>query len=235
MTPEGPVLEVSRVVKAYGGLRPLRVERLAVGASERVAVTGLDAPAAEVFVNLITGAALPDEGEVRVDGRSTASIADGDEWLASLDRFGIVSSRAVLLEEMTLAQNLSMPFTLEIDPVPPEIRSRVAALAAECGIAADWLDVRAGAAPPAVLVRAHVARGIALHPRLLVLEHPTAHVEPADREPLAADIARVSAQRALASLVLTMDQAFARTWGDRVLRLNAATGALRQEGKGWFW
>ncbi len=85
---------------------------------ERVALAGIDAGGAEVMLNLVTGASLPDEGEVRVFGRRTADVSDGDEWLASLDCFGIVSERAVLLEGATLTQNLALPFTLEIDPVP---------------------------------------------------------------------------------------------------------------------
>ena len=43
---------------------------------------GFDRPAAEVFVNLITGASLPDTGEVESLGRPTRAIADSDEWLA---------------------------------------------------------------------------------------------------------------------------------------------------------
>jgi len=107
-----PVLQISKVRKQYHGLRPLRIAELSIAAGERVALSGLDAGAAEVLVNLVTGASLPDEGEVIVTGRSTASIADGEDWLASLDRFGIVSPRAVLLDAATLLQNLAMPLSL---------------------------------------------------------------------------------------------------------------------------
>ena len=79
---------------------------------------GFDRPAAEVFVSLITGAALPDKGEVISLGRPTHDIADSDEWLAFVERFGIVSDRIVLLEAMTVAQNLAISFDLELDPVP---------------------------------------------------------------------------------------------------------------------
>src|SRR5215468_5905036 len=111
------VLRISGVRRKYQGLRPLRINALTIETGERVALSGLDAGAAEVLVNLVTGASVPDEGEVAVTGRTTASIADGDEWLASLDRFGIVSPRAVLLDSATLLQNLAMPLSLEIEPV----------------------------------------------------------------------------------------------------------------------
>ena len=55
---------------------------------------GVDGGAAEVLVNLVTGASVADRGVVRVLGRSNADIVDGDEWLASLDRFGHRQSSA---------------------------------------------------------------------------------------------------------------------------------------------
>ena len=146
MTAE-PVVEMRGVVKKYNALRPLRIAQLAIASGGRVALSGIDAPGAEVMLNLVTGASLPDEGEVRVFGQSTAAVANGDEWLASLDRFGIVSERAVLLEGATLTQNLALPFALEIDPVPPETVQRVELLADECGIGREFLAQRAGDVP----------------------------------------------------------------------------------------
>src|SRR5262249_9007740 len=95
------VLEIAGVSKSYGALRPLRLQQLAVASGESWAIVGLDQAAAELFVNLITGATLPDAGEVRIFGRPTAAIADSTDWLATVDRFGIVSDRAVLLDRLS--------------------------------------------------------------------------------------------------------------------------------------
>jgi ABC-type transporter Mla maintaining outer membrane lipid asymmetry ATPase subunit MlaF len=240
MTAAQDVLEISGVTKAYAGLRPLRIRSLRMAVAERVAIVGLDAGAAEVLVNLVTGAGLPDAGVVRVLGQQTAEITDGDAWLATLDRFGIVSDRAVMLEGATLAQNLAMPFTLEIEPVPADVRERVNALARDCGIAGDragWLDRPAGEAPPEVRLRAHLARGVALEPSLLLLEHPTAAVPEPARAGLADDIVRVTDARRLAALVMTQDQPFAARVAHRTLTLNGATGELAplRTSKKWFW
>ena len=56
------LVEISGVTRNYQGLRPLRIARLVVAAGERVSIAGLDAPAAELLMNLITGATLPDQG-----------------------------------------------------------------------------------------------------------------------------------------------------------------------------
>jgi ABC-type transporter Mla maintaining outer membrane lipid asymmetry ATPase subunit MlaF len=229
-----PVLEIQDVSKGYGGLRPLRIRSLGLQPGERVTIGGVDAGAGELFVSLVTGASLPDAGEIRVFGRSTREIASGEEWLDSLDRFGIVSPRAVLLEGSTLLQNLAMPFTLEIDPVPDAIGRRAEALARQCGIEPAWLGTIAGELPSDVRVRAHLARALALLPALLIVEHPTLGVAAGARRPLAADMVRASAGANVAALVLTSDDEFARIVAPRNLTLHGATGELKPLGRGWF-
>ena len=229
-----PLLELIDVQKQYQGLRPLRIQALAISPGERVAVLNVDAGAAEVLVNLVTGAGLPDRGEVRVMGQRTADIAGGDEWLASLDRFGIVSERAVLLEGATLEQNLALPFTLHIDAIPPDVRARVVALAGECGIPTAGLSQVAGDVPADVRARAHLAKALALDPMLLILEHPTALVPESARQAFARDIVRATEPRGLGALIITQDQAFATDAAHRALKLEPGTGALRPVRKGWF-
>jgi ABC-type sulfate/molybdate transport systems ATPase subunit len=231
-----PVVVMSGVRKHYQALRPLRIESLELRDGERVALGGIDAGAAEVLVNLVTGAGLPDSGEVRVFGRETSSITGGDEWLSSLERFGIVSPRAVLLEGSSLEQNLALPFTLEIDPIPPDVAIRVADLARECGIPDDpsWLARRAGDVPADVRARVHLARAVALAPDLLLLEHPTADVPEGARGAFADHVARVADRRSLTTLVITQDERFARRVAHRVLQLQPATGVLKPQRRGWF-
>lgn len=235
MTANGPLLEIFGLSKQYSGLRPLRIRELSINAGERVSIGGLDAGAGELLVNLVIGASVPDQGDVRVFARRTADIANGEAWLDLLERFGIVSPRGVLLEGSTLLQNLAMPFTLAIDPVPADVATRVQALAKECGIDADrWLPIRAGDLPPDVRVLAHLARALAPGPDLIVIEHPTAEVAADARAPLAAAIARACDARGVATLILTNDEAFAKAVAPRNLRLDGATGQLKPLKKGWF-
>jgi len=238
-----PVLEITDVEKRYQALRPFRLQALTIAPGERVAIVGLDAGAAEVLVNLVTGAGVADRGTVRVQGRNNADIANGDEWLESLDRFGIVSERAVLLEGATLEQNLAMPFTLQIDPVAPDIAERVVSLASACGLSVrtgDGTDAPvglrrlSGECSPEVKSRAHLARAIALDPVLLVLEHPTIGLPGTAVAAYAADIVRVTDARQMATLTLTQDQDFAHLVSHRTLKWSPATGALTTLKRGWF-
>ncbi len=229
-----PSLVVHGLVKSYGALRPLRIASLALLPAQRVAVAGLDGPAAEVLVNLLTGATLPEAGEIRLFGRATAAITDADDWLKTLDRFGIVSVRALLLGELTTAQSIAMSFTLSIDPVPARVLADVSRLAAEVGLTAD-LPIRVGDLPPAARARIHVARALALDPALLVLEHANALVAggpPGAPARLARDVARIARRRGIALLALTADPAFARAVAHDVFTFDAATGTLLRQ-SGW--
>lgn len=223
------------VVKAYGGLRPLRISNLEVAEGEAVSLSGLDVQAAEVFINLATGAALPDQGEVAVLGQPTSAITEGDSWLASLDRFGIVSHRAVLLEPMTALQNIAMSFTLSIDPVPPDTVAKVNALARDLDISKVDLEKPVAAMSGAGKVRVHLARALAAAPPLMLLEHPTINVDRGDVEVLAVSIAKGVKAGNASLLAITDDEVLARGLKGRRLKLNAATGALAEEKKRWWF
>ena len=226
MTPGDPVVRCSGVVKDYRGLRPLRLLDLTVAAGDRVVLSGIDVIGAEVVTNLINGATLPDAGEVRVFGQATHEIVDGEAWLAGLDRFGVVTARAVLLEGMTVRQNVALPLTIEIDPVPDSLVPEVDALAREAGIDDGWLERFAHESPVTVRMRIHLARALALSPRLLLMEHPTASLEAADRAALADDVRRVVEARGMTVLACSQDREFARRVATRHLQLHPGTGAL---------
>ena len=221
------ILRLNGIRKQYGGLRPLRVQSLTIRSGERVAVSGFDAGAAEVLVNLVTGASVPDEGTVEVCGRATHTISDGDEWLAWLDRFGIVTPRAVLLDAVSVQQNLAMPITLEIEPVPPDVAAQVEALAEAVGIDGAMLARPIAALDAALRARAHLARAIAPGPSLLIIEHPTVGFTPGQARPFGETVARVATSRSLATLIISEDVEFSAAAAERRLALHPATGELR--------
>jgi putative ABC transport system ATP-binding protein len=228
----GPVLTLTDVSKDYHGLRPLRIASLSVAAGEQVALVGFDEVSAEVFVNLVTGATLPDRGEVRLLGRLTADITDADDWMTLVDRVGIVSRRAVLLEGLTVVQNLAMPYTLEVEPPSAEVKERAVALAVDVGIHPATFERPIAELAPVDVFRARFARALALAPAVILFEHPTAEVARSDIVALAERCREVSSKRNIATVVLTADREFANASASRVLSWEPATGRLA--GSGWL-
>ncbi len=227
-----PILEIADLSKDYRGLRPLRIERLVVAAGEQVAIVGVDQPAAETFVNLVTGATLPDRGHVRLFGRPTSAISDSAEWLSVVDRFGIVTERAVLLDGLSVIQNVAVPFTLKIEPPPPDVEARAIELAREAGLAEAVLSQAVGALDASSRMRVRLARALALDPAMLLLEHPTAGVPRGHVAALARDIRDAVARRGMAMVAVTEDVEFAEAAAPKVLALHAPTGRLDERRRG---
>lgn len=229
------VIEIRDLVKDYHGLRPLRVEALEVEHGARVALSGLDAAAGEVFVNLLNGFVIPDTGNVRLFGQSTRDIGDGDAWLASLDRLGLVTPRNVLLERLSVRQNLALPFTVQIEPLGAADAARAEAAGADVGLGGEALERPAAQLGPFDRMRLHLARALALAPSLLLLEHPTLSLEAADSAAFGALVRTVAgaAERRLTVVAVSEDHAFANAIARRRLKLNPSTGRITPASRGW--
>ena len=224
-----PLVSVRDLVKHYAALRPLRIQTLDIQPAQLVTIVGLDAQAAELFIGLLTGALLPDAGDIRLFDQSTAGVADSDAWLAMLDGVGIVTQRAVLIDQFSVEQNIAMPFTLEVDPINADVRPKVEALAREVGIDPAVWQTRVGQAGPEMRTRVRIARALALEPKLLLVEHPSASLPRDAVARVAHDLAGIANARHLAVLTVTADHEFARALGGDILTHEPATGALHAQ------
>jgi predicted ABC-type transport system involved in lysophospholipase L1 biosynthesis ATPase subunit len=225
-----PLLDVQGLVKDYQALRPLRIKALTLAPGELMAVKGLDAVAAQTFVNLVTGATLPDAGDITVLGQNTRTIADSEAWLRSLDGVGMVTSRGIVIEMFTVLQNIAMSYTLEVDPIAADVLPKATALAAEVGLPAEVFEVATGRTTPDTQMRIHLARALALGPRFLIAEHPSANLPRETVAAFGADLARLARTRGLALLALTADDDLAKAIGGQRLELVPATGELKPIG-----
>ena len=232
--PDRPALvELAGVSKDYRGLRPLRVDRLSILPGDLVALLGFDQVVAEVLVNLLTGASLPDIGQVRTFGRATADVSDAADWLTVVDRYGIVSARAVVLEALTPLQNLAMPYTLDVEPLGGDARIRAEALAVEAGVPPALWERQVGTLDAATQMQIRFGRAMALDPAIVLLEHVSAGLDSNGADALASSIRASAAKRGAAVLSIGVDEAFARAVATRVLRWEPASGKLKER-RGWF-
>jgi ABC-type transporter Mla maintaining outer membrane lipid asymmetry ATPase subunit MlaF len=221
------LIEVREVVKDFRALRPLRLHHLDLHEGESIALLGFDQAMAEVLVNLITGAILPDSGSISVFGRRTAAIADAEAWVATLDQFGLISERAVMLDQLTTEQNLALPISLHIHTMPGDVRERVAAIATEVGLNRQQIEAQVATLDPLGRQRLRLGRALALAPRVLLAEHPNAPLSELDTRSFAAVFKRVVTSRQIAALVLTANREFAASISSDVFTLQPATGQLK--------
>lgn len=228
------LIRITGLLKSYPAPQPLRIADWSIGASDRVVLSGLDEGAAEMFVHLVTGAAVPDEGAVLVSGRDTRDISTDTEWLTSLDQFGIVTRRAVLLDTLSVAANLALPITLSIDPMPADVRGRVEQDARDVGLPPGVIDRPVNTLAEIDRLRLHLARAAANGPRLVLLEHPTAALEdPGESRRFGAIVRAFADTRGFGFIALSNDDSFAKATAAARLKLDGGSGNVSEVAKGW--
>ena len=221
------LLEIKGLSKDYRTLRPLRIKELSARPGDVMSISGIDVLGAETFVHLVTGATLPDTGDVWLFGRNTREITDGDAWLKSLDGIGMITARGIVVEGFSVLQNIALSLTLDVDPIDPAVAPQAAALARDVGIDPAQFDVPAGRATADVQMRVHLARALALGPRLLIAEHPSASLSSDSVSAFGADLGRAARTRGLALIAITADDSLAKAIGGSRLDLVPASGELR--------
>lgn len=208
-----PVLEGRGLVFGYRDGPPvLDGADLAVRTDRRLAVLGPNGGGKTTLFRLLLGLLVPRRGQVLLDG---APLDRGRRGLARL-RAGaqlVLQDPDDQLFAADVAQDVSFgPLNLGLDPA--EVDRRVAEALAAVGVA----DL---AGRPTHLLsfgqrkRVAIAGALAVRPRLLVLDEPTAGLDPAGVEELVATLDRLH-EGGTAVVLSTHDVDLAHRWADDV-------------------
>lgn len=196
------------------GAATLRGLSLRVAEGESVAVVGHDQPSLTLLVRCCGGLVRPDRGRVRVAGLDVAT-ADRYALLDLRRTVGYVSIHGGLLANMSLRDNLELPLRYQGRMPPAAIAARASQLLDEAGLAAR-ADERASTVPAELQKCVAYLRAVAMEPRVLLVEDPSALLHPQGRA-LVRRLHQGLRERAVTVLVTDDDDAFAGELADRQL------------------
>ena len=222
------VLEARGITLRRGSREVLRGVDLQVGHGEFVALMGLSGGGKTTFLRAVAGLETFDDGTLSIDGvKLLAGGMPAPEVLKALrSKVGMVFQFHHLFEHMTAIHNVWLA-PVHVYGVPRhEAEQRAMALLDQMGVAA-----RAHALPRELsggeAQRVAIARALAVDPPLLLMDEPTASLDPARRDELGDTLKRLT--RAGRTLVAaTHDDDFVRDYADRVVVM--ADGQVVEEG-----
>jgi branched-chain amino acid transport system ATP-binding protein len=224
-----PLLEARKVTRRFGGLVAVREVDLTVGAGQIVGLIGPNGAGKTTFFNCITGMFAPSEGEILFEGKRINGLPPD-----RITKLGIARTfqNLRLFANMTARENVlvgrhcrTREGVLSSVIRGPRFRreeresfERAAELLEFVGLAGKG-DELARNLPYGDMRRLEIARALATEPKLVLLDEPTAGMNPQETARAAALVQRIRAQ-GLAIVVIEHDMKFLMGISDRVTVLD---------------
>jgi phospholipid/cholesterol/gamma-HCH transport system ATP-binding protein len=214
-----PVIAVVDLHKSFGTQKVLNGISLAVKRGETLAVLGRSGTGKSVLLRLIIGLEKPDSGSILLHGQDIAGLAL-DQMGEIRKKMGFLFQHAALYDSLTVEQNVAFPLQHHKREMTKSERSdRVHQLLAEVGMedatAKMPSDISGG-----MQKRVGLACALALEPDILLLDEPTAGLDPISSGEIDDLVLKLQQEHHMASVVVTHDLHSAKTIADRLALLN---------------
>ena len=214
-----PAVAVEKLFKSFGIQKVLKGVSLTISRGETLAVLGRSGTGKSVLLRIIIGLEIPDSGSVRIHGEDIAGHSL-DQLSAIRKKMGFLFQHAALYDSLTVEQNVAFPLEHHNAAMSsPERTDRVRQLLAEVGMEGHFdkmpSDISGG-----MQKRVGLARALALNPDILLLDEPTAGLDPISSAEIGELVLKLQAEHHMASIVVTHDIHSAKTIADRLILLN---------------
>jgi ABC-2 type transport system ATP-binding protein len=186
-SPLHPLLRCDGLVRRFGERTAVDGVSFHISAGETYGLLGPNGAGKTTTISMIAGILRPDAGRVELDGRRID--AHDPEAKRSL---GLVPQEIALFDDLSAEENLRFFGSLQ-GLRGADLRSRIAATLELVGLS-DRAKDRVGEFSGGMQRRANIAVGLLHRPRLLVLDEPTAGVDPQSRNQILESIEQLGAE-----------------------------------------
>ncbi len=210
-----PKIALAGVTKRFADNRVLEGIDLEVRAGESMVLIGPSGSGKTVALKCIIGLMRPDAGSIRIDGRETAGLSEGQRT-GELARTGMLFQRAALFDSMTIWQNITFRLGQTRAIAAQEAREFAIGKLADVGLTPDVADLYPVELSGGMQKRVGIARAIADEPEMLLLDEPTAGLDPIMTQAIN-DLILENAEKLGATILsVTSDMDGARAIADRI-------------------
>jgi phospholipid/cholesterol/gamma-HCH transport system ATP-binding protein len=213
-----PKIELKKLRKSFGDQTVLDRIDLAIEPGETLTVLGRSGTGKSVLLKLLIGLERADSGSIRIDDRDIANLATQD--LNEIrKKIGFLFQQAALYDSMTIEQNVEFPLKRHMKMSDAERTKKGRELLRSVGLDTDT-DKLPGQLSGGMKKRAGLARALALDPEIVMLDEPTAGLDPATSAEITELISDVKKKRNITAIVVTHDIHSAKQISDRLVVLD---------------
>ncbi len=225
-----PVLQATNVTKRFGGLVAVSDLDLTIMPNQIASVIGPNGAGKTTFFNCVSGFYTPEEGEIRFLGHPIQGLRPDQVTARGIAR---TYQNIHLFQGMTVLENVMVGVHpgLRSTPMGALLRLPLNNIEEEATLAhayalldfvglADFADVLATNLAYGSQRRLEIARALASNPRLLLLDEPTAGMNPQETEDTMRFIRRLRDERDLTVLLIEHDMRVVMGISDQVTVLD---------------
>ncbi len=226
-----PLLEVADLAVCFGGeVEALRGVTFSLARGETLAIVGESGSGKSTLAMCLAGLIQPPEarGSVRVEGVELLGAPDDALRAVRWSTLALALQGSPFNPVVSVGDQVAEPLRDRLGMGGREARARAAELAREVLLEPELLDRYPHQLSGGQRRRATLAMVLALDPALVVLDEPTAGLDPATRQELVGRIVRLAETKGFALAVISHDLPDAAAMAGRAMVLYA--GEVMEEG-----
>jgi branched-chain amino acid transport system ATP-binding protein len=227
------LLQVDGASKRFGNLVAIDDVSLTIERGELRAIIGPNGAGKTTFFNVVSGLLSPTSGSIRFEGRDVTALPPEQRVAQGMARTFQITE---IFPELSVADNIRVAVEIaagyRLKPwlgraARACVEARVSELLGLGGLT-DRKEVRAGALPHGDQRAAEIMMSLALRPRLLMLDEPTAGMGDRETYEVARLIRRLHRREGLTIMLIEHDMRVVFNLADRIMVL--AEGRVLAEG-----
>jgi phospholipid/cholesterol/gamma-HCH transport system ATP-binding protein len=216
---EKPAVELRHVTKSFDGAPPVLDDvSLVVQQTSSVCILGRSGTGKSVALKHIVGLMKPDAGQILVEGEDITGM-NSRELSRVRKRIGFLFQNAALFDSISVGENVAFPLRRHTRMTYDEARARVEELLSAVGLERDYGKMPAELSG-GMRKRAGLARALALGPAILLVDEPSAGLDPITAADIDELLVGLKTQSGTTLIVVTHNIPSARAIADEIVVLH---------------